>query len=490
MTSTADSISFRFSALDGDNYRLELRGNRIGELSGVFKAPLDPATWVAVMASLESGSDPFAADPEIRSRLESLGGRKQLPQRVGAALAEALLADDDIRRGFDSAQSNAEADGHILPVELRFGDGSDALASLPWELLYYDNRFLVADTTIALSRYPEGDVPRISALAELPLRLLLLLPEPDGAPPTFPEKARQSLVDGLKELDDAGAIAVEELRPPTYESLVAAVTTQSYHMIVFIGHGVHKEGVGSFLVFEDEAGKWQHISAGVVGNALRNRGVRLVLLGACQSTTITATPTPAGESVVSPSNIWQGTAQTFLHSGVPLAIGMQLVVRVDAALAFIRQFARSLAAGKSVLEATGDGRTLLFLPSYNDAWFIPALYGRPKGDTRLFAPSEEPEQQPVPVTSAPGTPVARSEPAAQNTSPPSTEMSRTELRRFLSKSFSLDELRTLAYDLDVEIDDLGGSGKSGKIINLITYFERRGRYQELVDAAIKMQSEL
>jgi hypothetical protein len=449
-------------------------------MNGVFKTPFDPATWAAVMTSLESGYDPIAAEPETRSNLEGLGKREQLPQSVGAALAGALLADEGIRGGFNSARMSAEAGRSTLPVELRFGDGCDALASLPWELFHYDGRFLVSDTTIALSRYPEGGFPLSSALAELPLRVLLLLPEPAGAPPTFPAEARQSLVDGLSELDEKGAVVVDELRPPTYESLIEAVTTQSYHILVFIGHGIHKEGVGSFLVFEDEEGKWEHIPADDVGSTLRNTDVRLVLLGACQSTTFSSTA--SGEGGTTHPDIWQGTAQAFLRAGVPLSIGMQVVVRVDAAQAFIRQFASSLAAGKSVLEATADGRRPLTRPRYNDAWFVPALYGRPKGDTRLFEAVEgAPPAQGV---------TAETVKTTAKPEPPSTTMDRIALRKFLSKKYSSAELKTLAYDLGVEYDDLEGDGKTAKIIALITYFERRDRYQELVDSAVATQSDL
>jgi hypothetical protein len=480
VASMEDSIEFRFSTLDKDRFRLDLRGTQIGEWSGVFRMPFDSATWAAVMASLESGYDPVASDAAARSNLQTLGNRAQLPQSVGAALAEALLEDDGIRQRFNSARNNAEVGRSTLPVELRFGEGCDVLASLPWELMHYDGRFLVADTTIALSRYPEGGFPLSPALAELPLRVLLLLPEPEGLPPTFPGDARHSLVDGLKGLDAKGDVVVDELEPPTYPALIDAVTTRVYHMLVFIGHGVYKEGAGSFLVFEDETGKRERISADDVGSTLRNTDVRLVLLGACQSTTITST---SGDGSAAPPDIWQGTAQAFLRAGVPLSIGMQVVVRVDAAQAFIHQFASSLAAGKSVLEATADGRKSLKRPRYNDAWFIPALYGRPKGDTRLFEPHELPENEQVKPTPGP-------KPPAPSPTPPSTTMDRTELRKFLSKRFSLEELKLLAYELDVEIDELEGSGKTSKIIALVTYFERRGRYQELVDTAVAMQSEL
>ena len=67
---------------------------------------------------------------------------------------------------------------------------------------------------------------------------------------------------------------------------------------------------------------------------------------------------------------------------------------------------------------------------------------------------------------------------------------RVRLRQVLSDGFNLEELRTLAFDLGVDYDDLAGGGKSAKIIELITYFERRGKYGELVQAARVARPEL
>lgn len=67
---------------------------------------------------------------------------------------------------------------------------------------------------------------------------------------------------------------------------------------------------------------------------------------------------------------------------------------------------------------------------------------------------------------------------------------RVRLRNLLSDGFSSAELGELAFDLGLNYDDLAGSGKSAKIIELITYFERRGRYEELVQAAQTARPEL
>jgi hypothetical protein len=58
-------------------------------------------------------------------------------------------------------------------------------------------------------------------------------------------------------------------------------------------------------------------------------------------------------------------------------------------------------------------------------------------------------------------------------------LDRSELLRYLVKHYSLEELQTICFDLGVDYDNLGGSGKSGKARELIQYLERRGRLDEL-----------
>jgi len=200
-------LTIRFSTLDGSTYRLDLGGPEVGEWSGRFAPPYDVATWHAIGQALEPFFRLDEADEATRAALRPLGNLDGLPCTVGAALAGALLADEGVRRGFDVALSRAEARRQPLPVELRFGAGCDRLAGLPWELLHHKGRFLVADTSIALTRYPEGAIPPTPARAELPLRVLLVLSEPVDASPIFPQRAREELLHGLRALSRPAAAA-------------------------------------------------------------------------------------------------------------------------------------------------------------------------------------------------------------------------------------------------------------------------------------------
>ena len=63
------------------------------------------------------------------------------------------------------------------------------------------------------------------------------------------------------------------------------------------------------------------------------------------------------------------------------------------------------------------------------------------------------------------------------------EYNKVGLHKAISKKFNLESLANLSeLYLDVSLDDLPGSGKSGKVRELILYCERRGRIPDLLDA--------
>lgn len=68
----------------------------------------------------------------------------------------------------------------------------------------------------------------------------------------------------------------------------------------------------------------------------------------------------------------------------------------------------------------------------------------------------------------------------------SGQVSKSHLREIITNYFSSTELRTIAFDLDVDYESFSGRGKSETAIDLIQFLERRGRLNELV-AIIRSQ---
>jgi hypothetical protein len=60
----------------------------------------------------------------------------------------------------------------------------------------------------------------------------------------------------------------------------------------------------------------------------------------------------------------------------------------------------------------------------------------------------------------------------------STEL--TQLRKLLILHYSLDEFRTLCFDLGILYDNLGGDGLSGKVRELLLLIGRQHRFGELL----------
>jgi hypothetical protein len=59
------------------------------------------------------------------------------------------------------------------------------------------------------------------------------------------------------------------------------------------------------------------------------------------------------------------------------------------------------------------------------------------------------------------------------------ELDGRDIYKRIMEGFNLAEIENLCYQLGVEFEDLGGTGKSGKARELVKYMERRGRLGEL-----------
>ncbi len=64
-------------------------------------------------------------------------------------------------------------------------------------------------------------------------------------------------------------------------------------------------------------------------------------------------------------------------------------------------------------------------------------------------------------------------------------VNKISLRENMNRYFSLDEIESLCFDLGVDFENIGGSSKPGKVLELIQYMERRGRLDELAGACAK-----
>ena len=330
--------------------------------------------------------------------------------KIGKALYRALFpSDSKVERALHSSLRQAEAKNTQLLVQLKLEADAvqrSRLSDYPWELLHDGQRFLLHHQ-IGFSRYIAHETaPPSLPLVEQVNVLLVSSAASDSELGLKPlsKKEQQAIRKGLEKASDAGHICLRELEYPTFNELRTYLTenrgNQAPHVLHFDGHGLygkrcqqcstmHKgikverckkaaclaplpEAQG-YLVFEDEKGEADYISAKELGTLLhqirlmspvaQTGGVALVVLSACQSGMAVA-----GESV------FNGTAQNLIGHRVPAVVAMQYSVSVEAASKFAEQFYRSLGQKNSLAVAVSQGREAM--GAEGNQWYRPVLYLR------------------------------------------------------------------------------------------------------------------
>lgn len=297
-----------------------------------------------------------------RIRLKDLIG-------LGKALADMLLP-STVQDMFLRSLEGVGPEGGL---RLRLVLDDPQVADLPWEYLYLGRAdqepgrdgFLALDPRISLVRHEAIPIAPGSVTATRPLRMVVGLSAPSDAPELDLETERGVIEAALKDIE---GIEVDFIPNLTVEKLEAAC--QGAHLFHFAGHGQSDaedeiEGGGA-VVLEDPDGDSYLFPAENLALTLRGAGVRVVVLGACES--------GRRDGV----NVWSGVAPALMRVGIPGAVAMQYEVYDDSAAAFARRFYQSLAAGLSLDEALSAGRlAILNVGGTDDVdWGVPVLYMR------------------------------------------------------------------------------------------------------------------
>lgn len=282
------------------------------------------------------------------------------------------------------------------------------LAELPWELLYDDEGgrgFLARSTsTPFVRRYTDVPFPN-KPPEDGPLRVLIVSAEPKDLPPL---STNQEAVQIIQSLEKGPSLherlhrllgylrkprtlpaLLRQLRqgrrfdvaPPLHhatrvelqERIAAAQRAdEGYHVIHFIGHG--RVGVhGGELMLEDgtEEGHSDALLADEFAEMVGEPSTNLVVLNACET--------------ASASGLFQSMAIETLKQRVPAAVGMQVPILDQAAMAFSQTFYRAWAAGEPIESALAQARRLIRSqnPGAASDWSIPVLYSGSTGGLRF-----------------------------------------------------------------------------------------------------------
>jgi tetratricopeptide (TPR) repeat protein len=305
-------------------------------------------------------------------------------------------------------EGNERRDAYVLaraaanrgePVEFAINSNNPRFLALPWELMKApDDRepFSLRAASFDRSLLNIGHARQFASAAD-GFRVLMVIARPDGIRDVPFQAVARPLFRHLERAKNG--VRIEILRPPSFEEFCQRLKAakeggKPYHAVHFDGHGTFGQLIGGanglnsnfyggtaqgYVLFEGKAGGAELIGAGDFASALKEGGVPLVILNACQSGKIETADEAAGPEA--------SVATRLLQDGAASVVAMSHSVYVVAAAAFMAVFYEALFAGKSVSEAVNTGRKALRLeknrlrPSLKgniplQDWIVPVHYAR------------------------------------------------------------------------------------------------------------------
>jgi hypothetical protein len=322
------------------------------------------------------------ADPtyqRLASGLAALDTDEDSLIQIGQILFVALFRNNaEIRSVYSRTQGTLKAN-EGLRLKFYIGEAEAEVAALPWEFLFDPDQIgpmVTLDTPIVRYLPQSAVLPRLEA--QLPLKVLLTgaatEPKPDVA---------GALADVQKALAALGNALSLTIEPHLTRQKFQELLQEDFHIWHFIGHGSSAtERAPGALLFEDESGDAERMSARDLGILLNRNSIRLIVLNACDTAKLAVDP-------------FRAVAPALLKAQIPGVIAMQLRVTQDAARAFSNTFYRTLTKGYPIDSCVTEGRKAVIGVAglRNPDWGIPVVYTRAEGGGRLFDRPMQPSRE-------------------------------------------------------------------------------------------------
>ncbi len=302
---------------------------------------------------------------------------------LGKRLADIALPEGKVRNLFRQNLLALKA-GEGLRIRLHLDPL--VLVHLPWEFMALSQTSGESKPSDFLALRREISIVRTdtveSAVRPLPahnqVRIVAVLSSPLDQPHIEVNKDKRAIQKALQNLQKAvgqSLIQVTWVEEPATRQTVEQALEQEVDIFHFAGHAIFDEQGGNegYILLEKADGTSERYSGEQLAQLLRNAGVRLVILGACD------TGRRNGR------NMWNGIAPALTREKITAVVAHQFNIYDDCAILLADKVYYRVLAGFTIDESLFEARQAMYQYKglENRDWGAPVLYSHDK-DGILF----------------------------------------------------------------------------------------------------------
>ncbi|MEH2196343.1 MAG: CHAT domain-containing protein, partial [Nostoc sp.] len=328
-----------------------------------FQQPFDEENAAELRWYLEDYLKfPYGIFPDNAAKIE------QKLQQWGQHLFELVFRSTEKGREFFQEATREGLDKCELGI---ISDNANVL-NLPWELLYSPDYQFLAPSLAGMYRSlsTQGVKAPLPPMPDNQLNILLVIARPyDEQDVNFKTIARP-LLAALQPIRQR--VNLKVLRPPSLKAFEAELQANKgfYHIVHFDGHGNFDSHTQGVLIFEDEQGNEEAVSAREIAQYLTDCRVPIFVLNACKSGQV-------GEEAFS------SVAGQLVKLGAKGVVAMAYTIKAKGAEHFVGRLYGELVRGECIATAVAAGRKSMSIDKMRPSpkgnlplqdWLVPVLY--------------------------------------------------------------------------------------------------------------------
>lgn len=328
-----------------------------------FQQPFDEENAAELRWYLEDYLKfPYGIFPDNAAKIE------QKLQHWGQHLFELVFRTTEKGREFFQEATRDGLDKCELGI---ISDNANVL-NLPWELLYSPDYQFLAPSLAGMYRSlsTQGVKAPLPLMPDDKLNILLVIARPDDEKDVGFKTIARPLLAALQPIRQR--VNLKVLRPPSLKAFEAELQANKgfYHIVHFDGHGNFDSDTQGVLIFEDEQGNEQAVSAREIAQYLTDCRVPIFVLNACKSGQV-------GEEAFS------SMAGQLVKLGAKGVVAMAYSVYAKGAEHFVGRLYGELVRGECIATAVAAGRKSMSIDKMRPSpkgnlplqdWLVPVLY--------------------------------------------------------------------------------------------------------------------